>query len=300
MHDLNSLGYGVRDGDRLISVPLFADDIAVLAKSEEDLQQMLTVIHKWCEKWQLCINPDKSKVVHFRFNGKQISSYVFKIGSAKIEYTIQYKYLGFWMNEHLDYSYSVDQIAKSASRALAAVTSKFYKCGGMSHGVYTKLYQSLVEPVYLYSSPIWGLKSYKVINNIQRQASKVYLGLSKTSTNDAAIGDMGWKSCYTRQLAEVYRLYIRLANMDPSRITYNVFKNTKQFSKSHYRLAIKEFRKYDIDTDFAKFQTKYTVRCQIGHAIEQIEHALQECWINRSIIFSDNLILSVYFSKVSV
>jgi len=44
----------------------FADDIALMADTEEDLQCMLNALHSWCECWLLCISISKTKVVHFR------------------------------------------------------------------------------------------------------------------------------------------------------------------------------------------------------------------------------------------
>ena len=62
---------------------LFADDIAIIAKSEADLQQMLDAVNVWCKKWRLSINQKKSKVIHFRFKGKKQSNYKFKCGDCR-------------------------------------------------------------------------------------------------------------------------------------------------------------------------------------------------------------------------
>jgi hypothetical protein len=47
---------------------------------------------------------------------------------------------------------------------------EFISSGDMSHTIYTKLYNSMVEPVLEYGSGIWGTKSYTVINSVQNKA----------------------------------------------------------------------------------------------------------------------------------
>ncbi len=49
-----------------LNILLFADDIAVIADSPQSLQGMLDTVSKWCSKWRLNINIDKTKVVYFR------------------------------------------------------------------------------------------------------------------------------------------------------------------------------------------------------------------------------------------
>jgi hypothetical protein len=158
---------------------MFADDVALLAKNEIDLQQMLDFLNNWCKEWKLSINCDKSKVMHFRFKGKLQSDYVFQCGDITVDYTKQYKYLGLWFHENLDYDYGVTELSKSASRALGALISKYYSTGGMDYSVFTKLYQALIVPVLTYGSAVWGFKKYRSINSVQMRASKVFLGLGK-------------------------------------------------------------------------------------------------------------------------
>ena len=45
---------------------LYADDLVLLAESEEGLQRLLDVVNTWCNTWGMRVNSNKSKVVHFR------------------------------------------------------------------------------------------------------------------------------------------------------------------------------------------------------------------------------------------
>ena len=82
---------------------------------------MLTLVDNWYRKWRLSINVSKTKIIHFRFKGKMRSQFDFKCGNHTLEYTEECKYLGLWLNEHLDYKMTVKHISRSSSRALGAL-----------------------------------------------------------------------------------------------------------------------------------------------------------------------------------
>ena len=59
--ELNSLGYGINiNANTALGCLLYADDIAILAQNEEELQQMLDIVKIWCDKWCLVLNSDKN------------------------------------------------------------------------------------------------------------------------------------------------------------------------------------------------------------------------------------------------
>lgn len=49
-----------------ISLLLYADDIALIAGTESDMQAILDLVTEWWNNWNLQININKSKVMHFR------------------------------------------------------------------------------------------------------------------------------------------------------------------------------------------------------------------------------------------
>ena len=48
---------------------LYADDTVLLAESAEELQSELNYLYEYCEKWNLKVNTNKSKVIVF-FKGE--------------------------------------------------------------------------------------------------------------------------------------------------------------------------------------------------------------------------------------
>lgn len=145
--DIKALGCGIELDVGQLSLLLYADDVVLIAPTEDSLQLMLNTLNDWCSKWRLLINTDKTKIIHFRPVSKEKCQFDFRCGDIAIEITDTYKYLGLWFHEHLDMKFAVNELAKSASRALSALYTKFLHVGGMDYNVFCKLYESLVEPV---------------------------------------------------------------------------------------------------------------------------------------------------------
>jgi hypothetical protein len=92
--------------------------------------------------------------------------------------------------------------------------TKFYACGSMNYKVFTKLYECLVQPIVLHGSSIWGLTEQRLINNVQNRAAKIFLGVSKRTSNVAVHKDLSWMSCLSKQRLEVLRFYYKLYNIE--------------------------------------------------------------------------------------
>ena len=138
--ELNNLNCGVSLQETLnISVLLYADDIAVLSETEAGMQTMINKLDDRYRKWCITVNKRKTKVLHFRPKTKIATDYIFKYGNQKIDVDSSYKYLGFWMNDFY-MKFSIRKMAKSASRALGAIYSKFVCAGGMNISVYTQFF----------------------------------------------------------------------------------------------------------------------------------------------------------------
>ena len=61
-----SLNLYIKLSGQLLSVLLYANDLALVADIEQQLQQMLDALQDWCSRWKLTISSEKSAVVHFR------------------------------------------------------------------------------------------------------------------------------------------------------------------------------------------------------------------------------------------
>ena len=125
VHELNKLDLGIKCNDTQISILLFADDIVLLCDSEHKLQQMLNIVQKWCHKWRLSLNKDKTKIMHFRKVRQKRTDFQFTFDNNTLEIVDSYKYLGIMLNEHLNFNVSADVLASAGGRALGSIITKF-------------------------------------------------------------------------------------------------------------------------------------------------------------------------------
>ena len=244
--DLKSANLGVNVNETIINLLMYADDVVLLTDAADKLQRMLNIVHSWCRKWRLTVNGGKTKIVHFRPTDIPRSDIAFSIGDINIGYCDKYKYLGLWFTEHLDLNVTVRELTKAANRALGCLTAKYMHLGGMPYSVYCKLYETLVEPILYYCAGIWGQKEYRLVNNVQNRAMRLFLGVTKTTSNVAKLGDMGWTPCIFKQHIEVFRLRLKLAGVSDDRLLHKIHSWSRRLGRSWERMTDRLASRYDV------------------------------------------------------
>ena len=195
----------------------------VLTQAEGKLQTMLETLNKWMKKWQMAINPKKSNIMHFRPPRRQRSARQFKVGDIELDYVKSYRYLGTYFCEFLKFEKNAEELGKASGRALGVLIHKYKSGGYMGHSTYRKLFDSCVAPVMDYGSAVWGIKSFKQINDIQLRALRVFLGVHKFCPIVGIEGDTAWDPPHIRHKLNMLKLWNRLVQMDNDRLTKKVF-----------------------------------------------------------------------------
>lgn len=222
--EINDLDIGIPIGDTKLSLLMYADDIVLMADSEEKLQTMLDTIHNWCKRWRVLINTDKSKCMHFRKGRTERSNFKFMIGNNELETVSLYKYLGIIFHEKSDFSHSCEALSKGAGRALGSLINKIHGYKEFGFKSFEKLYTSCVIPILDYCASVWGYRHYQQADNIQNRAMRYFLGVHRFTPILAMVGDTGWVPCMYRRWACMIRLWNRFNKMDQNRLTYKVFR----------------------------------------------------------------------------
>ena len=112
--------------DDNICLLLYADDIVLLAENENDMQYVLDILWKWCEKWRINVNISKSNIMHFRRDQLPRSTFNFKIGTQPLLIVKQYRYLGVIFHEEMKFRKAAKTLLKGGGRALGAGISKIH------------------------------------------------------------------------------------------------------------------------------------------------------------------------------
>ena len=122
---INSTNIGIDIDGESVAALLYAEDLVLLATSEQDLQIILNVLNDWCDKNRMTINENKSNLVHFRTPSMERTNHSFTCGKRKLVVTDRYKYLGLILTKYLSYEEMAKNVAKSAGRALGIVIAKY-------------------------------------------------------------------------------------------------------------------------------------------------------------------------------
>lgn len=243
---------------------LYADDIALVAKSEHDLQTWLDTLHKWCKKWRVLINTEKSKCIHFRKGRQPPTVFNFYIGNNNLEIVKEYKYLGVIFDEKLSFISNCETLGKAASRALRGLINKIHVMSDFGFKSYEKLVFNCVVPVMDYCSTVWGYKNFQQLDNVQNRAIRYYLGVHRFASVAATTGDIGWVPSRYRRWLNMLRYWNRLVNLEHDRLTKLVFDQDYDLCNDNWCSEIKSIMT-SLDL-LNEFHSKATVDLKVAES----------------------------------
>ncbi len=140
-----------------INVLMFADDMLLLSKSPSGLQKTLNLLQVYCRKWQLLVNCSKTKIMIFN---KINSATKFLFENKVLDEVDEYKYLGVTFHKSGTFTKAINDLAGSAQRAFFAIKS-IQRQNKLNPRIFIKLFDTLVKPILLYCSEVWGGGWYK-------------------------------------------------------------------------------------------------------------------------------------------
>ena len=232
---------GISIDDEKLCILAYADDIALVAENEEDLQSMLNIVQKWCTTWDVIVNTHKSQIVHFRAKSTPETRYEFIMSGKELAKVEKYKYLGLVIDYKLDFKVTAESVAKSANRALGLLIAKSKACGGLPYNCFSKLYESMVIPIIMYGASVWGHKQYSCINAVHNRLCRYFLGVGKFTPNAAVQGDMGLKVPWQYQRVEMCRMWCRLVNMSEDRLNKRMFLKCNDVNVRNWNYRVREY-----------------------------------------------------------
>lgn len=161
----------------------------LLSESAEELQRALACFEEYCDIWKLKINTSKTKIVIFSKN-KVKNNYGFKIYDKIIDIQDSYSYLGIVFNHNGNFCTARKKLLEQAQKSMYALYKKI-KNISIPVDLQLKLFDSLVAPVLLYASEIWGFENKNSIEKVQLQFCKSILKVRSSTPNFLVYGELG-------------------------------------------------------------------------------------------------------------
>ena len=205
-------------------VLLYADDVVIFADTVVGLQRLINCLGQFCDKWKLKANFKKTKVVTFRKGGHSSRNEKWHLNGTSIEVVSYYNYLGLLLSCRNKWSKAVSNLADQARKAMFSIFSFERKVGVITHEVYFKLFDSLILPILLYGSELWGFQQFMQIEMVQLKYCKHFLGVRQNTTNEAVLGDCGRTPIFVKSLTRCIKYWLRLTELPDNRVAKHAYK----------------------------------------------------------------------------
>lgn len=156
---------------------LFADDstlstsfqLSNIINTAKTINEQLNNVNNWLISNKICINASKTNYISFSYR-LNIDMPLISIGSARISEVDSTKFLGIYLDKHLDFKKHVEYISVKLSKSLGIIRKlSFY----LPFDILKMLYSSLILPYLSYGIEAW-FATYKniteKINIIQKKS----------------------------------------------------------------------------------------------------------------------------------
>ena len=95
--------------------------------------------------------------------------------------------MGLIYTPKLSWTKAKSKLAAQARKSIYAIKSYQRSFGNFSHTEYFKLFDSMVKPILIYGAEIYGTEVSDILEQVQIQYCKEFLGVNK-SVNDCVAG----------------------------------------------------------------------------------------------------------------
>lgn len=203
----------------------YADDIVLLAKSEDDLQCMLASADEFANKWNLSFNDRKSKILII---GKRLSSKQWKLGNKSLVETNSYKYLGILINRRVKDNTHIQECVHSK----ATKQSSYIRYNLANHSDINRvafgntLWTKVVIPSLAHAAGVWfneTAQSQTTLQSAQYKCAKSVLKLHSKPSRIATTSDLGWLPLLDELDIRRISYFIHMKQMQDTRLTKIIF-----------------------------------------------------------------------------
>ena len=168
---------------------LFADDMVLFSKDPAELQLLLDKLHSYSCEWGLKVNTANTKILVFQKQRADIE-FSWTYDGTNLETVETFCYLGMKFHYTGNLEPGVKALSDQALRATNSLLALFKR---VSFDLKTKisLFDSLVTPILLYGSEVWGVQGLICIDKVHIKFLKILLGVRQQTPNYAVYGELG-------------------------------------------------------------------------------------------------------------
>lgn len=208
-----SIKSGLSIYDMCLIILLFADDMAIIGHSVEDLQASLDKLYEYCQYWGLQVNTSKTKIVVFRRRGGLKCNERWHFNNVPLEIVNDFNYLGVVFNYTgsfvLNNQYIVGKALKASNILLNNI--KQYE---LSPSISLQLFDAFVGSILNYACPVWGFTKSKELERVHLKYCKTILGVKLSTSNVSVYGELGRYPLFIIRYTHIIKYWFKLLNTD--------------------------------------------------------------------------------------
>ena len=170
---------GVVIGKKKIWTLAYADDVAMLAKDEREMKEMMKNLEKYVTRKKLVLNVEKSKVMVFRKGRGKKEEEIWTWGTERIEEVKQFKYLGYTFQRNNGPDIHIKERCKKAVIAMRQAWGIGKRLFQDQFVRRIMLFDCLVKSILFYGVEVWGWREDARVEAIQERFLKWTLELDK-------------------------------------------------------------------------------------------------------------------------
>ena len=201
---------GVNVVGTLIKILMFADDMALFSTTREGLQAGLNRLSKYCLKWGLTVNTEKTKIVVFRKGGKKSKDDKWTYNGKNIEVVNSFKYLGCTLSSSGYFNTNIKTNIESARKALFQLKQYFSTNPEVLPSQQLELFNTMIKPIMTYSCEVWGLQNIKELETIYLSFLKSVLCVKKSTPNCFIYGEFGVLPLIIEMKIRIVKYWLKL------------------------------------------------------------------------------------------
>lgn len=264
---------------------LFADDAALFAKSEKELQNQLDHLGQYCKKWNITVNINKTKIVIFTKKRRPFN-FEFQYNGNVIEQMDSFTYLGVNLHKSGSCKYAQIKQAKQGGRALGGLM-QILNTYDFTINTQLNMFDTLVTPVLTYGAEVWGFQKGEVVERVHVKFCRRILQVPQRASNNFMYGDLNRVSMSIRWKEKILRYWTKIIS-DTNTLIFHIYKHMRLECE---RTGRRNWASNVRDLLFELGLNNYWFSQDISHIsvplmIQRLHDQYQQCWHNSVILTS--------------
>ena len=291
---------GVKIDSTRLNGLYYADDIVLIADSENSLLEMLSVADIFAKKWGMKYNAKKSQIL---ITGKKWSNKLWPLGENMLEESKKYKYLGYIFNRHItDTDHILDNLAQKAIRLVSHtrhVLSKHMDINRINFG--NSIWNKAIVPSLSHAGGIWFNNtkgSIRCLKSLQYKCAKAVLKLNNTPSLVATLGELGWTPIIDHLDNTRVSYYTRLKDMESHRLPKIIYDELLSLHNRGVQTKFKYFE--DIKSIFMKNGADYLMDDDENYIVQRFKSLNYDNYVLKFFNSVEEMSSLKYFRHVKI